>query len=171
MPVLSINQLAALASNAGFSGQDVVTAVAVALAESGGDPTKYNPEVKAGAAQGQGSYGLWQIYLHAHPEFDPVQLINDPAYNASAAYTVFAQAGYSFMPWTTFKYGQYQTFLPQVQAALASSPIADQVATDGSTSGGDGGGNGGAPPPDNSTLVALAIGGALLLGAILWFKG
>ena len=56
---LQIPQLIGLAQNAGFQGDDLATAVAVALAESGGDPSAYNPEKQAGAASGKGSFGLW----------------------------------------------------------------------------------------------------------------
>ena len=54
--------IAEYAYRAGFRGDDLVTAVAVAYAESGGDPSNYNPEIAAGTPEGQGSYGLWQIY-------------------------------------------------------------------------------------------------------------
>lgn len=117
--VLSPQQIASLASNAGFSGNDVVTAVAIALAESSGIPSKYNPEPQAHAPIGKGSYGLWQIYLNAHPQFAGWNLY-DPATNATAAFQVYQQQG--FMAWTTYKFGQYRGYLNQVLQALA--PIA-----------------------------------------------
>lgn len=111
--------LAQLASNAGFTGDDLQTAVAIALAESQGNPNAYNPETAAGTPQGKGSYGLWQIYLKAHPEFAG-QNLYDPQTNANAAYRVYVAAGYSFSPWSTFGSGAYQAFLDQ-----ASSQIGD----------------------------------------------
>jgi hypothetical protein len=75
-PKLGIPELKQLASNAGFSGDDLDTAVAIALAESGGDPEAYNPETEAGTAPGRGSYGLWQIYQTAHPEYDSATLFD-----------------------------------------------------------------------------------------------
>lgn len=111
---LSIIQIAGLASNAGFSGPDLQVAVAICLAESGGDPTAYNPEVQAGTPQGEGSYGLWQIYSKVHPEFDVASLL-DPAYNAAAAYAVYSNAGYNFRPWSTFKSGAYLAHMSTVQ--------------------------------------------------------
>jgi hypothetical protein len=104
---LGYSDILTLALNAGFTGQDAVTATAIALAESSGDPgvvgdTKITPG---------GSVGLWQINLKAHPEFDPAQLTN-PQYNANAAFSIYSAAGDSFTPWTTFKTGAYSAYLP-----------------------------------------------------------
>jgi hypothetical protein len=109
---LTPKQIADLASNAGFQGNDLVTAVAVALAESGGKVAAYNPELQAGATEGKGSFGLWQIYRTAHPEFATWNL-DDPQLNAQAAYIVYQNAGYSFRPWSTFKTGAYQVYVNQ----------------------------------------------------------
>lgn len=164
--MLTIPQLIALAMNAGFSGSDLITAVAIALAESGGIPTKYNPELKAGAAQGQGSYGLWQIYLTAHPQFDPQQLVADPQYNANAAFQIYQQAGGTFRDWTTYTHGQYQTFVGQVAAAVASSSPAP--ATNGTT---DQAFSAGLVSGDGLTNYwpLLLIAGELLL--VFWARG
>ena len=128
---LAIPQLAALASGAGFSGADLVTAVAIALAESGGNPQAYNPERAAGAAQGAGSFGLWQIYLQAHPEFSGVNLF-DPQTNANEAYAVYSQAG-GFSPWSTFKSGAYLAYADTVQQSIAPD-VGSVTAADSSTS-------------------------------------
>jgi len=89
---LSATQIAQLAANAGFEGEDQVTAVAIALAESGGDP---NIEGDSGT-----SYGLWQIHWTVHPEFDPAQL-KDPQYNANAAFQLYSNRG-NFNDWSTY---------------------------------------------------------------------
>lgn len=116
------------AANAGFSGSDLVTAVAIALAESGGNANAYNPELAAqalnGAPDGQGSAGLWQIYQFAHPEFEGEDLY-DPQTNANAAFSVYSDAGNSFSPWTTFKSAAY----------LAHIGAAQSVTDGGNTSG------------------------------------
>jgi len=105
---LSPSQIGVLASNAGFSGGDLITAVAIALAESGGDPNAHGDLTLPGS----GSYGLWQIYAHAHPEFGPdFTQLYDPAINAAAAFSVYSAAGNSFSPWSTFKGGQYEAHL------------------------------------------------------------
>ena len=148
---LSIEQLIALASGAGFSGPDLGTAVSIALAESGGNPQAYNPERAAGAAQGHGSYGLWQIYITAHPEYSAAQLL-DPAYNAAAAFSVYQSAGNSFHPWSTFKNGAYLAHLDVVNATI-NPPSGDTTAGDGGGSGFD---------PSGGQMVGLLIGGAVL---------
>lgn len=114
---LTPSQISQLASDAGFSGNDLVTAVAIALAESGGNPNNYNPETAAGAPQGKGSYGLWQIYLNAHPEFAGDNLY-DPAANANAAFSIYSASGQSFRAWSTFKSGAYQAFLDSASSGV-----------------------------------------------------
>lgn len=161
---LQIPQLIALAAGAGFTGDDLVTAVAVALAESGGNPQAYNPEVTAHAPQGYGSFGLWQIYLKAHPEFQGQNLF-DPQTNAAAAYSVYAAAGNSFRPWSTFTSSAYVAHVDAVQAALAPPPDTTTVASDsgGQPSDGSGGIDQGSGPDGGQTL-ALFVGAA----AALW---
>lgn len=153
MAKLAIPQILGLAANAGFSGDDLVTAAAVALAESGGDPQAYNPEQSAGAAQGHGSFGLWQIYLTAHPEFAGENLL-DPQVNAAAAYAVYSAAGGSFRPWSTFQSGAYEANVAVVNQALAASP--DITAS----AGGDG------TIGSSGDLLTLVIAGGLALWAI-----
>jgi hypothetical protein len=119
---LPAEQIATYAANAGFSGADLATAVAVALAESGGNPGAYNPEptAKGGTPRGQGSYGLWQIYLRDHPEFAGANLY-DPQTNANAAFAVYSAAG-GFRPWSTYKYGQYRAYLSNQPSAVSPQP-------------------------------------------------
>src|SRR5271163_4995402 len=121
MSALSPAQIAQYAAAAGFTGNDLLTAVDIALAESGGNPAAYNPETAAsgGTPQGQGSYGLWQIYLKMHPEFAGVNLA-DPQTNANAAYSIYAIAG-GFTPWSTYTSGEYGMYeSAAVQAAVAA---------------------------------------------------
>jgi hypothetical protein len=115
--ILTPAQIAQAASGAGFAGDALSTAIAIALAESGGKASAYNPETAAGAPQGQGSFGLWQIYLHKHPEFAGWDL-TDPNTNAEAAFAVYNAAGSSFRPWATFGNGAYTKFLAQASAAV-----------------------------------------------------
>lgn len=105
---LSYDAILGFAQNAGFD-TDSSVAAAIAMAESGGDPNAYNPETQAGAPEGKGSYGLWQIYLHAHPEYEGIDL-TDPQTNAEKAYEIYSKAG-GFTPWSTFKSGVYQQFV------------------------------------------------------------
>lgn len=114
---LSPSQIAQVAAGAGFSGADLVTAVAISLAESGGNPNAHGDL----NLPGQGSYGLWQIYSYAHPEFGPnFDALFDPATNAAAAYQIYQASGQRFTAWTgTYTNGLYLKFLPQAQAAVA----------------------------------------------------
>lgn len=113
--VIDASQIYQYATGAGFSGDDAVTATAIALAESSGDTEAYNPETQANAPEGKGSYGLWQIYLNAHPEYAGENLYN-PSTNASAAFDIYQNAG-GFNPWSTYKNGAYQAHLQDAQDA------------------------------------------------------
>lgn len=106
---LSADQISNYAASAGFSGDALVTAVAVALGESGGNPNA--------AGDGGNSIGLWQIYRPDHPEFDGWHL-TDPAINAQAAFQVYSDAGGNFRPWSAFKNGSYQAFLATAQQGV-----------------------------------------------------
>jgi Lysozyme like domain len=153
---LEIPQLIALAAGAGFVGDDLTTAVSIALAESGGDPNAYNPERAANTPQGAGSFGLWQIYLKAHPEYKGQNLF-DPQLNASAAFAVYSAAGNSFRPWSTFGNGAYLAHVDTVNGIITASQ--DTTASDGGPVPGDGG------------MLGMAIVGALALWLAMKYFG
>ena len=156
MTLLSASDLLGIAAAAGFSGPDLATAAAIALAESSGNPQAVNPE---------GSYGLWQIYVKDHPEFSSMDLFQPDA-NAAAAYTVYQQAGYSFRPWSTFKSGKYLQFMGTVNAAvLAATGIGTNQ-----TGSGDGGDSGGGTVPASSILPVVLLGAGALLW-VIWMRG
>lgn len=115
MSPLTRAQIQAVAQNAGFSGEDLETAVAIAFAESAGKPDEYDAELAFFkehniTAIGRGSCGLWQIFRFEHPEFDGWNL-DDPQVNACAASTLYTKAGKKFEPWSTFTSGAYKKFL------------------------------------------------------------
>lgn len=117
--VLSLEEIASLAAAAGFSGDDLPIAVAVAKSESGGDPGAHNPE---------GSYGLWQIYVPAHPEYAAAAssgALYDPPTNAGAAFNVYSDSGQSFYPWTDYKNSKYLAWLPAAQDAVMADARGD----------------------------------------------
>jgi len=118
--------VAPYAYRAGFRGDALRIAVAIAYAESGGDPTMYNPETAAGTPAGMGSVGLWQIYRKAHPDLANLNL-TDPQVNANAAMSVFRQAGGSFYPWATYQHGSYIPFLPRADQEIAALGPADKI--------------------------------------------
>ncbi|SRR5260370_14743624 len=115
---LSYQQIFALAQNAGFSDSDAAIAAAISLAESGGDANAYNKEPqdvpgkhnRTSAEDGLGSYGLWQIYLAAHPEYQGMNLL-DPQTNANAAFDTYSKRGNRFTAWSTFNNGDYQSHI------------------------------------------------------------
>lgn len=175
--LLSPADIQTFAANAGFSGPDLATAVAIALAESfpSGNPNSYNPETKAagGTPQGQGSYGLWQIYLKKHPEFAGSNLY-DPQTNANAAYSIYSRRG-GFSDWSTFTGGQYTAHLSSVPSATPApltidastgAPIDDATPTPLFTPAQA---SMLANPPSTDVIVgAVALGlGALLLREVL----
>ena len=108
---LDAAQIAQYARNAGFTGQDLITAVAVALAESGGN-------AKAVGDSGT-SFGLWQIHWTVHREtygVAPEELF-DPQANANAAMKVFQEQGWN--AWSTYSVNnRYTDFLGAATQAV-----------------------------------------------------
>jgi len=128
--ILSASDIMGYAQNAGFSGDNLNTAIAVALAESSGNPgTVGDLTVTPG-----GSIGLWQINLKAHPEYTADSLV-DPQTNANAAYAVFGTSGWG--AWTTYNSGAYNNFLAQAQAATGGTQTANTTDASSDDSGGD----------------------------------
>jgi hypothetical protein len=109
----TVAQLYALAASTGFA--DPITAAAIAMAESGGNPDAVGD---TSITPPYGSVGLWQINVAAHPQYDP-QSLHDPTTNAQAALAI-SSGGTTFTPWSTFNSGAYQQFVPAAQAASGS---------------------------------------------------
>lgn len=116
MSTLTAQQIAGYAQAAGFTGQGLTWAVAVALAESGGNAAAQHTNTN-----GSVDRGLWQINSRAHPEVSSAQAF-DPAQAARAAFTI-SKGGTSWTPWTTAKNGAAQAMLGTA-ALAASKPIA-----------------------------------------------
>lgn len=111
MALLTPAQISQYAQGAGFRGQGLNTAIAVALAESGGNTLAYNPETAAGTPVGSGSRGLWQIYGKAHPQYNS-DAAYEPTNNARAAFAI-SGSGTNFQPWSTYTNGDYRKYLSQ----------------------------------------------------------
>lgn len=129
MSALNAGELAKLAHQAGFRGKDLETAVAVALAESGGRP-------KVNAAGTEDSRGLWQINSVHFGRFDADRLY-EPGYNAKAAHAVWRDAG-GFGPWTTYHNGAHRPFLDDAARAVQRRPWADADGRSGGSRPGHG---------------------------------
>lgn len=100
--VLTPIQIGKYAKQAGFIGNNLVIAIAVSLAESGG-----NIEASHTNSDGSVDRGLWQINS-IHRQFTPSRLF-EPAYNASAAYTI--SGGFNWNPWVTYTTGAYRSHM------------------------------------------------------------
>lgn len=122
MTILTPSQIYGYAYRAGFRGADLLTAVAVAIKESGGNTQAYNPESAAGTRPGSGSRGLWQIYGTAHPEYNNT-LVFDPQANANAAYKVYREAGGRFTPWSTYNNGSASALALLLRKSLSGGQI------------------------------------------------
>lgn len=123
--VLSDDQIKYFASQAGFSGNNLNIAVAVALAESGGNPSAHNNN----ATTGDDSYGLWQINMIDTLGPSRAQALGitsysalfDPALNAKAAMMIYKSQGWP--GWSTYKRGDQKKFLARAQAAKAINSV------------------------------------------------
>jgi hypothetical protein len=118
--VLTLEAIRTLAASVGFPDPDL--AAAVAMAESQGDPCA-NGDPKNPSDCGQSytstSFGLWQIHVPAHRQYDP-QLLKTPSYNAQAAFAVSLR-GTDWRPWTQFTNGKYRQFYTPAAPATASA--------------------------------------------------
>ena len=167
MAKLTAQQIAGAAKAAGFPDNELATATAVALAESGGETTATNRNTN-----GSVDYGLWQIntihgsLLSQGDKFNPTD-------NAKMAYTVWSRAGNKWSPWSAYNNQRYRTFLPQASLAAAApttTPNATTAAIDIPT-------NPVAAAGSTADLLSLVSGltsgglwtrlGAFLLGGIL----
>jgi peptidoglycan DL-endopeptidase CwlO len=110
--VLKPAQIALAAQKAGFSGENLVIAVAVALGESSGN---------ANAIGRSKTYGLWQILASAHPS-----LISPSNPDASRWYDAYVNAkfaykisgGKNWKPWSVYNSGTYQKHMDKARAGV-----------------------------------------------------
>lgn len=111
--VLTAAQIAQYAASAGWTGTDLITAVAVALAESGGDANAQGDfgDPNAGVYN---AFGLWQVNTGENPQFANDNLL-DPQTNANDAYAIWQQIGWG--GWSTYSSGKYAAFIPTATAA------------------------------------------------------
>ncbi len=111
--------LAVAAVQAGFTGQGLRLAVAVGLAESGGNPTARRPNPPTpGCPAGSTDRGAWQLNDCYHPEVSDV-CADDLACAAAATYRISA-GGSDWYQWTTYTSGAYQGQLAAADQALAT---------------------------------------------------
>jgi hypothetical protein len=154
---LTFADVARFAEEAGFRGDrpstdpgqrhsEAAVAVAIAYAESGGNPNAINPASHA--------TGLWQIYPG-----DP-SLVN-PIANAHAAWSKYDAAGRSFSPWTTFKTRAYVPWLGAAEKAVHNVTAPSTI----------GGLEQGALRPAFDVLAGIGDLGKSLVFAVGWLFG
>lgn len=108
---LTGKQIASYAQQGGFNTNESTIAVAIALAESGGETTSHN------STPPDDSYGLWQINMLGAMGPDRRKKFGitkneelfDPLINAKAAHTIYGESGWK--AWTTYTSGKYKQFL------------------------------------------------------------
>ena len=105
---LTIPQIGALAAAAGFRGTALAMAIAVALAESSGNPAATNYD-----SNGTVDRGVWQINS-VHTEYS-ASCDYDPPCAASAAFAI-SGGGTDWGPWVTYQHGAEIVFLPETTA-------------------------------------------------------
>lgn len=133
-PNADINLLDVL-KKAGFTGDALTTAYAVAKAESGGRSSAYNPPSNG---TGDDSYGLFQINMLGglgperlaktwkSADGKPFKLsgkedLFDPLTNAKVAYHM-SDGGKNWGAWTTYTSGKYQQFLDPKGGGTPGAP-------------------------------------------------
>lgn len=122
------------AFKAGLRGEALVTAIAIAQAESGGNPRAHNPN----ASTGDNSYGYWQINMLGGLQGPRLRQFgissNDQLFdantNAKAMYIV-SGGGSNWRPWSVYKSGKYKQHMDtarqmaaMVEAGTGSRPLA-----------------------------------------------
>lgn len=120
MSKLTREQIASYASKAGFSGNNLNIAVAVALAESGGNTQSHN------STPPDDSYGLMQINMLGSLGPDRREKFSlsantdlyDPATNMRVAYGIYKGSGWK--AWTTYTRGTYKKFLNGTDDTVSS---------------------------------------------------
>lgn len=110
-PVISDKRIATYAYAAGFVGSDLVIAVAVALAESAGNPYAVNTNVN-----GSVDHGLWQIN-DINRDALAIGDWRDPAVNARMARIVWKRQGWH--AWVTYNHNSHDKFMDRARAAAA----------------------------------------------------
>lgn len=106
-------QIAQTAANAGFKGNQIVMATAIALAESGGNTAAIGYD-----NDGSHDVGLWQINsIHGYSD----AAMQDPAQNAAAAYSI-SSSGTNWSPWSTFGTGAYLKYMATAMSVSNVKP-------------------------------------------------
>ncbi len=152
-------------AQAGFTGDNLVTAIAISLAE---DPSSdpYAHCLNCGGVA-EDSQGIMQINVLAHPQYAGGSMYDDVS-NAQAAYAI--SGGSNFTAWATYLGGEYLTHWSMAQGLAANATASGIVASPPSSAAS------GAQPGNPSTgtqsqgiskgAIALGIAAVLTLAVI-----
>lgn len=118
--ILSPRQIGFIAAKYWTNERDREIAVAIAIAESGGNINAHN------AIPPDDSYGLWQINMKGNlgaERRQKYQLPDNnalffPEINARVAFGIYQDAGSSFSPWTTWKSGKVSSYMSEAADAV-----------------------------------------------------
>jgi len=154
------NKLLDLLYQAGFRGQGLDMAYAIAMAESAGNARAHN----GNAGTGDNSYGLFQINMLGSmgPErrqqygLSSNDDLFDPLTNARVAYKM-SNGGRSWSPWSTYKNGAYQRYMGGSQTVSVTSSGSSSSGS-GVTGGGTSSGSTYTPPKMTAKELAEQYG-------------
>lgn len=140
MTKLSDVQIAQYAFKAGFRNspvhQNLTMAVAIALAESGGDTAVTH---KNSDSRGTTDLGVWQINNYWHRDLLTKYSWSDPLQNAQMAFIIVGQSNGTWTQWSTFNSGSFFKYMARaIKAATAvQSGTATTLPQDVNTPAGD----------------------------------
>lgn len=127
---MTIGEVISVARKAGFTGTGLITAVAIAIAESSLNANATG-DVNIQTEKWGPSVGLWQIRTlkPAYLSLEPIRNINtlyDPYQNAKAAFAI-SKGGTNFGPWSTYINNAYKAYTNGV--AQAAEFVSDNKGT------------------------------------------
>jgi murein DD-endopeptidase MepM/ murein hydrolase activator NlpD len=121
----TITQMLGQARQAGFSGDGLITIVAISCAEN---PAHDTSVISQPNWDGSVDRGILQINSRAWPNITNAQALDAQA-SFDFAYSLISNKGTNFSPWMTYQSGEYQKYVKQVSAQEASTAPAGTQGT------------------------------------------
>lgn len=170
MATLTIEQVARVALDSGWTGEAAAIATAIGMAESGGRTDARGDTTITNATWGP-SIGIWQIRsLNSQKgtggERDEIANL-DPRTNGRHAFAI-SGGGTNWRPWSVYTNGRYRSFLPQARLAVGSPGSVDGNFSAGNPSQSSGGSGSLLTSGATWSRVGLYILGGLLVTVALY---